>query len=758
VPLPTPNRDEERDEFISRCMGSPSMNEDFPDQAQRAAVCHTQWRDHLRRMREAVPGECQLVEIVTLHEAGDGEGRQWDVVLIAPGLSKNGTYYPAAVLAQATPLFEGVRALARSDAAHAADQQKSVENIVGWFKDVRYVEGTGIVGRFTITDDAEWLSKKMHSAWREGKSDLVQFSIVASGTGKRQVIEGKLVTYVESITHAEFVDTVVDAAAGGRVLSLVASTVAQEENAMLERLLRLLEATRPELYAQIDQTNVTEEQVEALLKEAVTPPPADLRRQAAATVAAGMNGHQSNGITSGNAHNFDTRLQEQYDALDSRIHLRESLTDCRLTLRETLAECTLPPAARERIRKEFQGRLDKQETFTPVQLQEAIDAERSYIGQFARGGVVTGFGADVASSIHVVQEERDKWPEMLDNFFDHRNPQRKSKVQSFKECYEAMTGDRKVTGRVEDTHFAEAHNRLALRESLTSSSFDVILGDAIRRQMVRDYTMLGLDTWRPLVDIVPLQDFRTNHRTRMGGYGNLPTVAEGAAYTALTSPADEEATYVPTKRGGTEDITLEMIRNDDVGAIRRIPLALARAAAQTLHEFVFDFLRTNPTIYDSVALFNATHNNLSAVAFSAAEYMAGRVLMRQQIQAGSAKRLGLLPRYLVGPIELDEAFYNAFRQDTNLEPRQVATDQVRPTIIIVPYWTDANNWYQVASPMDVPTIEIGFLDGREEPEIFVQDMPDVGSMFTNDKRTYKIRHVYGGAVIDYRGFQGHIVA
>ena len=25
-------------------------------------------------------------------------------------------------------------------------------------------------------------------------------------------------------------------------------------------------------------------------------------------------------------------------------------------------------------------------------------------------------------------------------------------------------------------------------------------------------------------------------------------------------------------------------------------------------------------------------------------------------------------------------------------------------------------------------------------------------MFTNDQLTYKIRHIYGGAVIDYRGF------
>ncbi len=49
MPLPTPNRDEsgrkteKKSEFISRCMGNPTMNEDFPENAQRAAVCYSQW-------------------------------------------------------------------------------------------------------------------------------------------------------------------------------------------------------------------------------------------------------------------------------------------------------------------------------------------------------------------------------------------------------------------------------------------------------------------------------------------------------------------------------------------------------------------------------------------------------------------------------------------------------------------------------------------------------------------------------------------
>lgn len=44
MPLPTPNNGESQDEFISRCMANPAMNSEYPEQSQRAAVCHSQWR------------------------------------------------------------------------------------------------------------------------------------------------------------------------------------------------------------------------------------------------------------------------------------------------------------------------------------------------------------------------------------------------------------------------------------------------------------------------------------------------------------------------------------------------------------------------------------------------------------------------------------------------------------------------------------------------------------------------------------------
>jgi len=44
MPLPTKNPNEEREEFIARCMGDEIMKKEYPNNAQRLAVCAVQWR------------------------------------------------------------------------------------------------------------------------------------------------------------------------------------------------------------------------------------------------------------------------------------------------------------------------------------------------------------------------------------------------------------------------------------------------------------------------------------------------------------------------------------------------------------------------------------------------------------------------------------------------------------------------------------------------------------------------------------------
>jgi hypothetical protein len=345
----------------------------------------------------------------------------------------------------------------------------------------------------------------------------------------------------------------------------------------------------------------------------------------------------------------------------------------------------------------------------------------------------------------ITVDERDKKVQMLVDFFT-------GKEHSFKACYQDITGDMRVSGSLRDA--------TRLVGAINTTTFSIALADALNRVMAMEYNTSGLDTWKKIVNIVPARDFRTHHCVTIGGYTNLPTVAQSGAYTALTTPGSVEATYAITKKGGIEEITLEAIKNDDVYIIRQIPVKLGRAASRTLYNFVFDLLKNNAAIYDTVALFHATHANIGTTALAKAPLQAGRLAMMKQTEADSGEQLDIPPRFLIVPSDLEDTAYELTAQPNLGGFTPTSPDAVRRQtweVISVKNWTDANNWYLVADPKDIPSIEMAFMDGREEPEVMIQDQPNAGSMFSNDKLTYKIRHIYGGAVTNYRGLYGAIV-
>ncbi len=392
--------------------------------------------------------------------------------------------------------------------------------------------------------------------------------------------------------------------------------------------------------------------------------------------------------------------------------------------------------------------LEAAEEVTEARLAEAIGEATAQETEIAHAlgderGKVTGLGMGTRHA-RVIESQADKHAGMLDAFF---NPADRS-VRSIRECYVAITGDRDVTGR------APRHVRLS--EALDSTSFPDALGDAVQRRMLTEYRQMGIyDVWRDLANIVTVGDFRDQHRVRYGGYSDMPIVNEAAPYLPVDSPTDEEAVYRVQKRGGTESVTLEMIKNDDVTAVQRVPIRLSRAAKRTLSKFVLDFLRTNGAIYDGVALFHASHGNTGTAALSASAIAAARLAMKAQKEKDSEEALGIPPRFLWVPDALEQAAFDLFRLGTNTESNFVQSLQwqIRP----VWYWTDTSDWCLSADKADIPSVEVGFLDGNEEPELFIQDNPSAGSLFTNDVITYKLRHVYGGAVTDFRGLYKSVV-
>ena len=158
------------------------------------------------------------------------------------------------------------------------------------------------------------------------------------------------------------------------------------------------------------------------------------------------------------------------------------------------------------------------------------------------------------------------------------------------------------------------------------------------------------------------------------------------------------------------------------------------------------------------------HSNTGTTALSIAGIDAAQLAMRSQTRALSTPDvLGAsnLPRLLLVPNELQglaERIVNPSPQfhfnstadtDAHDDPMRFS-GQMEP--IVVDYWTDATEYFLVADPSLNAGIGVAFLNGNEEPELFIQADERVGETFTQDVQNIKIRFEYREVIIDYRPF------
>lgn len=668
-----------------------------------------------------------LLEPLTEGEA-PADGSRWRVVVIEEGLSKNRNRYRRPVLEAAAVKYEGVPVY-----WDHAPGVRSARDIAGFLTGIApTTEGRSfaLAGTLNVTDPQ--LRQGLLEAHRLGKADL--YGLSHDAAARTQIVHEAAGAFrdVLEIQEVLSVDVVSRPAAGGRVVRLAAGdggplTVTQEQEiAMFEKLLAQLKALRPDVQV---REGVTEDELLTLITEALKAAPAPKADEKPAP-----------------------KVEATAISEDDRALLREAL------ISKAFEGVTLPDAVATRLRASLAKRPALTLTEAKAEVTETVEMLASITD--ARSG--SGHG----SSVHTALDEADKQIKALDGFFQQKSIDNVPAFTSFQEAYIAITGDRRLTGRLSEASNISRFARL--KEGMTTASWGEILGDSIARAMIADYrTPSQYDAWRQIVsDITSPRDFRTNRRLRLAGYGDLSAVTEGNPYPALTSPSDEEATYAVSKRGGIETITMEMIANDDVGAIRRIPRNMSLAAKRTLYKSVFNLLRDNSTTYTGSALALAGQNNISTTALSHSEVVAARVKMAEQSAFDNSDEvLDLVPKILIVPAELEELGWRLTSIPMAAESGKTATEPSftrqrvgLDTLIVLPYWTDSNNWWLVTNPMEFPTIEVGFYQGRQEPELFVADQPTVGSMFTADKIDYKIRFIWGVAVLDYRGFFGGIVA
>jgi hypothetical protein len=665
-------------------------------------------------------------------------GYQWRVQVVEYGLGKDGRInWPKEPLVAALALYDGAKVFCLEESQHQAAHKpfgKSARELVGWLKNP-VDTGTGIEADFYILKGARWLRDNLVDSHARGNPTLYGLSHDVTARAVTKTVAGRKVKEPVSITAVE-VDVVYDPTNNGRFLRMAAAAAAQqEESEMKNKLLAALEKARPDEFAKIDQATVTEDELIAMLASV-------------AVTEAGVAGDHEKlvaGIVAG--------LKGVLVVDDGAAMKEVQLLAAGLLLDRELSASKLPEVARAKLRKRFAGQVVAAE-----QLTAAIKEEKEFIDALTGSGQVSNAGG-----VRMGRDSSEKLQAAVDRLFAVPVADAFKDVLPFtslRAAYTEITGDTEVRG------YLDPGQSQRLQAAYGTATFAYVLGNTLYRRMCADYREIPDYGVSRLVgpNIRNARDFRTMESVRIGYYGDLPDVAtEVDNYPDLAELSDERIEYALNQKGGLITITRKMIINDDMRAVQKIISRLPRAARRTLAKRCWTpFISNADYDGDGVAIFHGDHGNLGATAYAIATALAAKTAMAQQAEPDSGERLMLRPVTVAFPSELYGIVHNVnsfMPTSDDVAEGNVMYGFFKPEgMVESPFMTDVSDWMMFADPAECEILELAFLNGQQEPEMFVADQPTAGQMFVADRIQYKIRHEYECAVADYRGAYKAVVA
>lgn len=285
-------------------------------------------------------------------------------------------------------------------------------------------------------------------------------------------------------------------------------------------------------------------------------------------------------------------------------------------------------------------------------------------------------------------------------------------------------------------------------EALGAGTFDSILIDAQFKRMIKGFRQ-RVGPWMNCVSFMKnVVDFKTQRAIQVGSFADLPIVSAQSPYQNVQF-SDDRAEYVVKKYGGMYCTSMEAVVNDDLGVLGETAQRFGAGFQQTLDKFVFTTLvNDNPTIFDSNSLFDsANHNNdLGTAPLNHDNFEDAVKLLTNQTDLDGQ------------PLDL-EAYAIVVHPDEQWQARRILNSDRRPGTanndsnefkgslpggIKVTTRVTSGRWYIVANPAVTDGIEMGFLGGRREPELF-QENELSGRAYEFEEMRMKGRLIFGGA-------------
>lgn len=301
---------------------------------------------------------------------------------------------------------------------------------------------------------------------------------------------------------------------------------------------------------------------------------------------------------------------------------------------------------------------------------------------------------------------------------------------------------------------------LKLKEAGSPSDFPNIMADVQHKILLKAFTGFP-SPWKDYTKQGDVSDFKAHHRKWLGEAEDLLPKKPGGGYHS-TPMSDYGYSITADTKGRTFSLLRETVINDDLDAFKEVPAKLGRAAARSIGKSAASVLETNGLSYDGTALFTTGHANMSSTALTAdatgiAAVQAGLKAIRTATDPSTGEIMGLQGSILLVSPTLEETA-NWLISATEVRHGSSSGMTSNPLkgrlkVVVDPFLTlFPSRWYIFADPSQAHAIEVGFLNGKQEPDVLVKKADaqylaggagDDDFGFAYDDIEYKVRHDWG---------------
>jgi ATP-dependent Clp endopeptidase proteolytic subunit ClpP len=281
-----------------------------------------------------------------------------------------------------------------------------------------------------------------------------------------------------------------------------------------------------------------------------------------------------------------------------------------------------------------------------------------------------------------------------------------------------------------------------------TGDFPILLENLLRKTLQSSFTVTP-DTWSAFCGIGSVIDFRTNRRYLRGSFGVLDTLTETGEFANRAIPDGSRESLTATTKGNIIALSRQALVNDDMGAFMALAQDLGRAAKLSIEADVYALLAANPLMSDGFALFATQHGNIGTAAVpTVASFDEVRRLMASQRDVSGNDFLDIRPSHWVGA--MSQGGFARTVNGSQYDPTANA-GQGRANIALGLFQSINDTpripgtlWYGFADKSVAPAIEVGFLNGVQEPFI------DSEQGWRMDGIEWKVRLDYGVAAVNWR--------